>query len=127
MCILKKGKMTSFFKQQKFSYWNSNKRHNIWDGPVRSVHGQGHKNDRSEGKMRTWMSTVEFLRIFVLQFFNVSRFSFRDWRRKRWAARARSWWWRFLVAWRMASCYTWIASKQDPDDWRVRWVWFLPM
>jgi len=25
-----------FFKQQRFSYWNSNKRLNIWDGPVRS-------------------------------------------------------------------------------------------
>lgn len=25
-----------FFKQQKFSYWNSTKRLNIWDGPVRS-------------------------------------------------------------------------------------------
>lgn len=28
--------MIDFFKQQKFSYWNSNRRLNLWDGPVRS-------------------------------------------------------------------------------------------
>ncbi len=30
------GEKLDLFTQQKFSYWNSNRRINIWDGPVRS-------------------------------------------------------------------------------------------
>ena len=30
------GDKLELFKQQKFSYWNSTRRLNLWDGPVRS-------------------------------------------------------------------------------------------